>query len=53
MALSISVIPEMVIRKRTSDNIDQVFLGQCLAGDRVGTILFDISLNKSFFVYSS
>ena len=45
MALSISVIPEMVIRKRTSDNIDQVFLGKCLSRDRIGSVLLYISLD--------
>ena len=53
MVLSISVIPKMVMRKRTSHNINQVFLGQCLSRDGVSSVLLDISLDESFFVYCS
>jgi len=45
MVLFISVIPEIVMRKHTSDNVNQVFLGQCLSRDRIGSVLLYISLD--------
>lgn len=45
MVLFMSVVTEMVFSQRTSNNINQVFLGQCLPRDWVGSILLDISLD--------
>ena len=53
MVLYPSALLIHTIVERTSFNIDQVFLGQCLSRDWVGTILFDVSLNQSFFIYCS
>jgi len=53
MVLLMSVIYQMDVSQRTSNNINQVLLGQCLSRDWVGSILLDISLDQSFFVYSS
>jgi len=53
MVLYPSALLIYTIVGRTSFNIDQVFLGQCLSRDRVGSVFFDVSLNESFFVYCS
>jgi hypothetical protein len=45
MVLFMSVVSQMIVPQRTSNNINQVFLGQCLSGDGVGSVLLDISLD--------
>jgi len=53
MVLYPSASSQYMTKGRTSFNIDQVFLGQCLSRDRVGSVFFNVSLNQGFFVYCS